>query len=48
MQGGLPSKISNLNVTKNVCNEINRFIDLYYDRYTAIYLNSKRFARDLN
>lgn len=42
------SKISNLNVTKNVCNEIDRFIDLYYDRYTAIYLNGKKFARDLN
>lgn len=41
-------KISSLNINKGVSNEINRFIDLYYDKYTGLYLNSKKFAKDLN
>ena len=42
------SKISKLDVSNKVKNEINRFLDDYYDRYTGLYLKSKNFIKNLN
>ena len=41
------SKISKLDVSDLVKGEINTFIDEYYDRYTGLYLKSKKFLKDL-
>ncbi len=41
------SKISKLEVSENVKKEINNFIDDYYDRYTGLYLKSKKFLKSL-
>lgn len=42
------SKISKLDINKDVVYEINNFIDEYYDRYTGLYLKSKSFLKNLN
>lgn len=41
-------KISKLDLSKDVINEVNNFIDDYYDRYTGLYLKSKNFLKNLN
>lgn len=41
------SKITKLEVSEQAKNEINMFLDDYYDRYTGLYLKSKKFIRDL-
>ena len=41
------SKISKLDLNKSVIGEVNNFIDLYYDRYTGLYLKSKEFLNKL-
>lgn len=40
--------ITKLDVSLEVCNEINRFLDMYYERYTGLYLKSKDFIKGLN
>lgn len=40
-------KITKLNISKEAKNEINIFLNDYYDRYTGLYLKSKKFIRDL-
>ena len=42
------SKISKLEVSKEAKNEINSFLNEYYDRYTGLYLKSKNFINNLN
>lgn len=39
-------KIDNVSVNKSIINEINRFIDEYYDKYTGLYLNGKKTICD--
>lgn len=41
------AKISKLEVSEQSKNEINTFLNDYYDRYTGLYLKSKKFIRDL-
>ena len=41
------NKISKLDLNSKVVNEVNNFIDLYYDRYTGLYLKSKDFLNKL-
>ena len=41
-------KISKLDLSKDIINEVNNFIDDYYDRYTGLYLKSKKFLKNLN
>ena len=41
-------KISKLNISENVVNEIDNFINDYYDRYTGLYLKSKAMLKNLN
>ncbi len=41
------SKISELKIGDKAKNEINMFLDDYYDRYTGLYLKSKKFIKDL-
>ncbi len=41
-------KISKLDLSKDIINEVNNFIDDYYDRYTGLYLKSKNFLKNLN
>ena len=40
-------KISRLSVSEDVKNEINSFLDSYYDRYTGLYLKSKKFLKSM-
>ncbi len=42
------STISELKISNNVIENINNFINIYYDRYTGLYLNSKKFLKDLD
>ncbi len=35
--------INNINVSKNLIDDINEFLNDYYDRYTGLYLKSKKF-----
>lgn len=42
------SKIENLNISENIEKEINNFLDLYYEKYTGLYLKSKKFLDNLN
>jgi len=42
------SKISKLDVSDAVKKEINAFLDDYYDRYTGLYLKSKKFLKSLD
>lgn len=41
------SKISKLDISDIVRNEINNFIEDYYDRYTGIYLKSRDFLKKI-
>lgn len=40
-------KISKLDLKDDVINEVNNFIDEYYDRYTGLYLKSKSFLKNM-
>lgn len=40
-------KISKLDLNKDIVNEVNKFIDEYYDRYTGLYLKSKIFLNNI-
>ena len=40
-------KISKLDLSDDVVNEVNNFIDEYYDRYTGLYLKSKSFLKNM-
>lgn len=40
--------ISALKIEDDVKNSINLFLDDYYERYTGLYLNSKRFLKNLS
>lgn len=42
------STISDLKISDNVINNIDRFINLYYDRYTGLYLTSKKFLDSIS
>lgn len=42
------SKIEKLDISPNIKEEINSFIDDYYDRYAGLYLKSKTFLKNLN
>lgn len=42
------NKISKLDLNKDIVKEVNSFIDMYYDRYTGLYLKSKDFLKNLN
>lgn len=42
------AKIDKLEIKTQYKNEINNFLDLYYDRYTGMYLKSKKFLNSLN
>lgn len=42
------SKISKLDISNEVKKEINNFLDDYYDRYTGLYLKSKKFLKTLD
>lgn len=39
------SKISDVNVSKDVMVEIHDFVDRYYDKYTGLYFKSKKFLK---
>lgn len=41
------STISDLKISKEVINNINKFINTYYDRYTGLYLKSKKFLEEI-
>ena len=41
------SSISSIKISKDVKNEINNFLNKYYDRYTGLYLNSKEFLNKI-
>lgn len=41
------SKISKLDISAQSKLEINQFLDDYYDRYTGLYLKSKKFIKNL-
>lgn len=41
------SKISKIEISEKVKQEINAFIDDYYDRYSGLYLKSKAFLKEL-
>ena len=41
-------KISKLDLKDDIVNEVNNFIDDYYDRYTGLYLKSKSFLKNMN
>ncbi len=40
--------ITKLDVSNEVSNEINRFLDDYYDRFTGLYIKSKDFIKKIN
>ncbi len=40
-------KIDSFNVDKKFVNDINRFIDDYYEKYTGLYLNGKKIVADI-
>ncbi|MEG2322169.1 MAG: DNA repair protein RecO [Bacilli bacterium] len=42
------SKISKVEIDNKVKEEINYFLDAYYDKYTGLYLKSKGFIQNLN
>ncbi len=41
------SKIDKLNISDSVKNEINDFLDAYYEKYTGLYLKSKKFLNNI-
>ena len=40
--------ISDLKISNEVINNIDYFIKTYYDRYTGLYLKSKKFLKDID
>ena len=42
------SSINKLNVDKKVMDDINTFIDEYYEKYTGLYIKSKDFIKQIN
>ena len=40
--------ITKLDVSSEVSKEINQFLDMYYERYTGLYLKSKNFINKVN
>lgn len=42
------NSISDISIKKEIANEINYFLDKYYERYTGLYLKSKDFLKKLN
>lgn len=42
------NSISDISIKKETANEINYFLDKYYERYTGLYLKSKDFLKKLN
>ena len=40
--------ITKLDVSKEITQEINRFLDDYYDRFTGLYIKSKDFIKKIN
>lgn len=41
------AKLTKLDISLNIVNEINSFIDDYYDRYSGLYLKSKQFLKNI-
>ncbi len=41
------STISDLKINESIINNIDRFINIYYDRYTGLYLKSKKFLNNI-
>jgi len=41
------SKITKLEISENIKQELNNFINDYYDRYSGLYLKSKEFLKNL-
>ena len=41
-------KISKIDIKNDILKEITKFIDEYYDDYTGLYLNSKKFLKNLS
>ena len=41
------NKISKLDLEKDIISQVNNFIDMYYDKYTGLYLKSKEFLKKL-
>ena len=41
------SKISNLDIDKEVSDEINHIIEMYYDEYSGVFIKSKKMLKDL-
>ena len=39
--------ISAIKIEENIKETINKFLDIYYERYTGLYLNSKNFLKNL-
>ena len=39
--------ISDLKISDGVINNINYFINTYYERYTGLYLKSKKFLEEM-
>lgn len=39
--------ISDIKINDKISLEINRFLNIYYDRFTGLYLKSKKFLQDL-
>lgn len=42
------SRITKIDIKKETINEINSFLDSYYEDYTGLYLKSKKFLNNLN
>ena len=42
------NSISDLKISNDVINNIDYFINTYYDRYTGLYLKSKKFLKDID
>ena len=41
------NSISDINIKPSIANEINYFLDKYYERYTGLYLKSKDFLKKI-
>ncbi len=42
------NSISDIKISVDVANEINYFLDKYYERYTGLYLKSKDFLKKIS
>ena len=40
-------KISKIDIDNNLVKKINLFLDLYYEQYTGLYLQSKKFLKNM-